>query len=96
MKKLILTATSVAILSAALAGCGWNTMDNMGGAVVRTSTGVVNTTGAVVTDTVGGGVAVLTGQPVVYRDMVAFRKHGVIYHNGHTYTVKHGRYVMMH
>ncbi|MGQ3889664.1 hypothetical protein ACQUW5_11595 [Legionella sp. CNM-1927-20] len=95
MKKLILTGTSVAILSAALVGCGFNTMDTVGGTLVSTSTGVVNTTGAVVSDTVGG-VAVLTGQPVVYRDMVAFRKHGVIYRNGHTYTVRHGRYVMIH
>ncbi|WP_419419773.1 hypothetical protein ACNVED_00255 [Legionella sp. D16C41] len=95
MKKLILTGASIAVLSASLVGCGWNTVDTVGNGLVSTGTGVVTTSGAVVTNTVGTGVGVLTGRPVIYRDMVAYRRHGVIYRDGHTYTVQHGRYVIM-
>lgn len=63
------------------------------GAVVGTGAAIVHGTGTAVTNTVGGvvgtGVGVLTGQSANYR------QNQVIYHNGHRYILKNGRYVRL-
>ncbi|WP_131750079.1 hypothetical protein [Legionella beliardensis] len=66
-------------------------MDTVGSSLVSTGTNVVTTTGTVV----GSGVDLLVGRPVTHADMVVYRKHGVIYRNGHSYAIQNGRYIIV-
>lgn len=62
------------------------------GTVVGTGVGVVHGAGTAVTNTVGGvvgtGVGLVTGRHVSHNQ--------IIYHNGHRYMLKNGRYVRVY
>lgn len=102
MKKLIV-ASSALLASLTLVGC--NTMSDVGNYTSSTvgtgmkygaqtigaGVGVVANTGAAVGKgvgtVVGAGAGLLTGQPVYSH------QRNVVYHNGHRYVLKNGRYV---
>ncbi|USQ12757.1 hypothetical protein J2N86_08550 [Legionella lytica] len=110
MKKLIITSSALlAVLS--LSGCNtMNTAGETVGNGVRYTTNTVgngikygvNTVGngvrygahtvgqgvGFVGNVVGSGVGLVTGKPVTYQNKV-------VYHNGHKYVVRNGRYVLV-
>lgn len=90
MKKIIYAASSVSLLTLTLTGCGtWN--NNNPAHYVNTGVGYVTTP---VVSTVGG-VRVWTGYPATRQDVVVFKKKGIVYKNGHTYTITEGKYVLV-
>lgn len=91
MKKLFF-AVSITLFSVVLTGCGVrNTVDTTAN-YVNTGVGYVVTP---VANTVGGGVKLLTGYPASSQDRMVYQKKGVVYKNGHTYTISNGRYVLV-
>ncbi|QDP71633.1 hypothetical protein FOG18_03105 [Legionella israelensis] len=96
MKKLILTTMAVGALSVGLIGCG--TRDDVGataGGAVGAGVGLAATGGTPVGAVVGAGVGGLVGKEATDRDIVIYRKKGVVYHNGKAYHIKNGRYVLV-
>jgi hypothetical protein len=94
MNKIILSVVAVSAFSLNLMGCQpFNAVGRAGNTVVGTGVGLVSTTGATVGRAVGAGVDILVGRPATRNDMVAYRKNGVVYHNGHAYRIQNGRYV---
>lgn len=95
MKKLIITSSAL-LLALSLTGC--NTMNSasqygnatVGKGIKYGATTVGSGVGYVsrgVGTVVGTGFGLATGQSAVYH------KQNVVYHNGHRYVVKNGRYV---
>ncbi|MFT4058139.1 MAG: hypothetical protein QM652_01170 [Legionella sp.] len=111
MKKLIITSSALAI-SLSLVGCNTmsNTANyttstvghgvKYGARTVGTGVGVVGNTGTAVGRGVGSvfgsTVGWIGGKPANYRYTNTYRKNDIIYHNGHQYVVKNGRYVRIH
>lgn len=95
MNKLILAGVSA--LTIGLSGCSTiHDVGNAGGAVVGTGVGFVTTAGSTAIGTVEKGVGVLVGSPASRHDVKTYNHKGVVYHNGHAYHIKNGRYVLVH
>lgn len=108
MKRII--TSSALLMSVSLVGCNtMNNVSqysnqtvgagvNYGAHVVGTGVGYVANTGAFIGNGVGKvvdtGVGVVTGHRATYHQVGYTNKH-VVYHNGHRYVLKNGRYVLV-
>lgn len=70
-----------------------------GATAVGTGVGYIADTGAFIGNgvgkVVGTGVGFLSGQPANYRNVSTYQNNKIIYHNGHRYMLKGGRYVLV-
>ncbi|WP_231852883.1 hypothetical protein [Legionella longbeachae] len=70
-----------------------------GATAVGTGVGYIADTGAFIGSgvgkVVGTGVGVISGQPATYHNVGTYHNNQVIYHNGHHYMLKNGRYVLV-
>lgn len=63
--------------------------------LVSTGVGYVGNTTHTVGTTVVRGVTVLNGQRASYQDTMTFRRTGVVYRDGYSYTIHQGKYVLV-
>lgn len=97
MKKFIVSMSLCSsILSLMSCGSSVNTeeVNPVTKNAIKTGVGYGGTTEMIETD-VGDGVAVLTGRVSSYKDFNAYRRDGIIYHNGHAYKIQQGKYVLI-
>ncbi|GGI81678.1 glycine zipper domain-containing protein [Legionella impletisoli] len=95
MKKLILSIFAISALSAGLIGCGTRgEVGATGGAAAGAGVGLA-ATGTPLGAAVGAGVGALVGKEATDRDVVIYRKKGVVYHDGVAYHIHNGRYVLV-
>ncbi|ASQ45362.1 hypothetical protein [Legionella clemsonensis] len=102
MKKHILITLVLSAFTFGLTSCGLGGITRTGTAVVGTGVdyvgtgvGYVGATGTRVVRTVGTGVGTWVGRVATDRDVVIYRKRGVVYHDGHAYRIHNGRYVLV-
>lgn len=100
MKKLLIVPSAL-LMSLSLAGCNTaNTMmdgtQQLGSRTVGTGMGFVANTGNYVGQSVGNVIGTSTGwvmgKPATYQGK-AYTGQQVVYHNGHPYMLKNGKYV---
>lgn len=90
MKKLMLTVVSVSALSLGLIGCGFHNNDTVGMDDKDYAVKSQPTAEAHVVK-VGG----LAGKTASKYDRMVYEKDGVVMHNGHSYHITNGRYVLV-
>lgn len=92
MKKLMLAVIS---MSLGLTACGFRDDGAVAGGAVGAGTGFVATGGNPVGAVVGAGVGSLVGQRATRQDIVVYRNRGVVVHDGVSYHIRDGRYVVV-
>ncbi len=95
MNKNILSVVSVSLLTVCLFGCTRNEVGTVGGAAVGAGVGYAATGGSAVGTAVGAGVGALVGHMATDEDVRVYRSRGVVIHDGHSYRIHNGRYVIV-
>lgn len=95
MKNTVIVGSLLSI-SLTLIGCAaLHDATQVSTSIVKAGGQVVTTTGHAVGTTVNAGVNLLTGRPATRHHVATYRKHGVVHHNGHTYKIEHGKYILI-